>query len=112
MFFSNRNFNQNISSWDVSNVVNMMSMLSNAESFDQDLSGWNISNVLHIDHMFSGTTLSTSNYDAILNAWSELSLNKNLDFDGGHSKYSENGEIGRTKLIETHKWTITDGGKE
>jgi surface protein len=38
-------FNQDISSWDTSNVRNMALMFANADSFNQDLSSWNTSNI-------------------------------------------------------------------
>ena len=38
-------FNQDISSWDVSNVTNMYEMFENASSFNQNLSTWNVENV-------------------------------------------------------------------
>jgi hypothetical protein len=62
--------------------------------------------------MFLGVTLSTENYDAILNKWSELSLSKDIDFHGGDSKYSAAAEDARNKIINDFNWTITDGGKE
>ena len=43
--FAGSPFNQDISSWDVSNVVDMNGMFGYAESFNQDLNSWNISNV-------------------------------------------------------------------
>ena len=40
MFQSALVFNQDISSWNVSNVTNMVSMFNNAALFNQDISGW------------------------------------------------------------------------
>ena len=41
-------FNQDLSSWDVSNVTNMYGMFENATSFNQDLSAWDVSNVTNM----------------------------------------------------------------
>lgn len=41
--FSNSNFNQDISSWNVSNVTNMFAMFSFLTSFNQNLSSWCVS---------------------------------------------------------------------
>ena len=44
-------FNQDISSWDVSNVTNMSGMFGNS-SFNQDISSWDVSNVTNMSSMF------------------------------------------------------------
>ncbi|MFU8813692.1 MAG: BspA family leucine-rich repeat surface protein, partial [Balneolaceae bacterium] len=46
-------FNADISSWDVSNVVNMNGMFSSASSFNQDLSLWCVSNIPSEPGVFS-----------------------------------------------------------
>jgi surface protein len=38
-------FNQNLSSWDVSNGMDMSGMFQNAEAFNQNLSNWKVQNV-------------------------------------------------------------------
>ena len=45
MFGNNSSFNQDISSWNVSNVTNMAQMFQNAISFNQDLSLWDVESV-------------------------------------------------------------------
>ena len=45
MFATCSNFNGNVSTWDVSNVTNMESMFVRATNFNQDLSGWNVVNI-------------------------------------------------------------------
>ncbi|GIR27126.1 MAG: hypothetical protein CM15mP42_00760 [Methanobacteriota archaeon] len=48
MFFSADNFNQDISDWDVSNVVDMKYMFFSADSFNQDISDWDVSSVTNM----------------------------------------------------------------
>jgi surface protein len=49
-------FNQNISSWDVSNVTTMRGMFQNATDFNQDIRYWDVSNVTNMNTMFWGAT--------------------------------------------------------
>ena len=55
MFQEAKAFNQNIGSWDVGNVTDMRNVFTNATSFNQDLSKWNVSNVENMHGMFSNT---------------------------------------------------------
>ena len=50
--FSNSSFNQDISSWDVSNVENMREMFLGSP-FNQDISSWDVSNVKEMEGMFA-----------------------------------------------------------
>ena len=45
-------FNQDISSWDVSNVADMSEMFLNASSFNQPIGDWDVSNVTDMSEMF------------------------------------------------------------
>lgn len=47
-----KNFNSDISNWDVSNVTNMAVMFNEANAFNSDISKWNVSNVTNMDCMF------------------------------------------------------------
>ena len=51
------NFNQDISSWDVSNVTNMSGTFKNADKFNQDISKWDVSNVTDMSKMFWQATV-------------------------------------------------------
>ena len=55
--FQNNIFNQNISSWDVSNVTNMNKMFFGNLEFNQDISSWDVSSVENMEEMFSGYVL-------------------------------------------------------
>ncbi len=112
MFSNNDSFSGDISGWDVSSVTTMGSMFYGATSFDRNLSSWDVSNVTNMGYMFYGVTLSTINYDAILNGWSGLTLQDDVSFHGGNSKYSSAAQAARAKIIGDFNWTITDGGLE
>jgi surface protein len=120
MFYGASNFNQPIGSWDVGNVMNMDRMFANATSFDQDISLWRIVSVRKYSNqiggyggmrkMFYNASLSSTNYDAILEQWSKLPLNKEVELDAGHSKYSIKSQGSRKKMIQMYGWKISDGG--
>ena len=102
-------FNQDIGDWDVSNVTDMWLMFSGASSFNQDISNWNVSNVVVMNGIVGNTSLSTDNYDRLLNSWSEQDLQSNVTFGAQGINYC-NGEAARQKLIDDFEWTIEDAG--
>ena len=136
MFEQARDFNQDISGWDVSSVTNMYQMFNSDNDFNQDLSSWDVSSVTDMSYMFQLTdvdfnfsswnvskvtdmsymfnlvTLSTENYDSLLNGWASLpTLQSSVIFSGGNSQYSLWSNASRNgTLIGTYSWTITDGG--
>ncbi len=55
-----KSFNGTISSWDVSNVVNMQEMFKESQ-FNKDISGWDVSNVTNMREMFYGATAFNQN---------------------------------------------------
>ena len=50
-------FNEDISSWDVLNVTEMIAMFLGAKSFNQDLRNWNVSNVKNFNGIFNETNM-------------------------------------------------------
>ena len=55
MFSSAYQFNEDISNWDTSNVINMRKMFYYSTSFNQPLNNWNVSNVTNMSWMFAWT---------------------------------------------------------
>ena len=49
---SNTTFNQDIGNWDVSNVTNMNGMFRSNEDFNQDIGNWDVNNVTNMNAMF------------------------------------------------------------
>ncbi|UII31098.1 BspA family leucine-rich repeat surface protein [Fulvivirga ulvae] len=109
MFRSAASFNHDISGWDVSSDTTMNAMFMNAGIFDQNIGSWEVSKVADMGNMFANVTLSTSNYDALLNGWNEWPLQSSVPFHGGNSKYCA-GASARANMIAADGWTITDGG--
>ncbi|MFV0483532.1 MAG: BspA family leucine-rich repeat surface protein [Bacteroidales bacterium] len=123
LFRGDFHFNQDISKWNTSKVRQMGLMFKGVESFDQNLASWNIDSLKDATQLFFGTTMSTSNYDALLISWAEqweklLEVNptrKGVNFHGGAAMYCE-GEAARAYL-NSKGWgwfgpPIIDGGKD
>ncbi len=75
LFYKNKNFNDNISHWDVSNVTTMSWMFGFCEEFNGDISNWNTENVEFFNDMFHGT----KNFNADLSKWN---VSKGILFNG------------------------------
>jgi surface protein len=52
LFRELREFNGDITKWDVSNVETMVRMFSYCEKFNQDISNWDVSKVIDTLYMF------------------------------------------------------------
>ncbi|MCX6752817.1 MAG: BspA family leucine-rich repeat surface protein [Candidatus Nomurabacteria bacterium] len=110
MFAGATSLNSDLSSWNMINVTNMNNMFFNATSFDQNLGNWNLMSVTNMNGMFSGVTLSAANYDALLAGWSAHTLQPNVTFDAGNSKYCHSVDQRAILTSAPNNWTITDGG--
>ena len=65
MFFRCKKFNCDISRWNVSKVKNMNSMFLGCFDFEGDISSWNVSNVCDMGAMFYGCR----QFDCNLSSW-------------------------------------------
>ena len=66
MFGWVKNFNQDISNWDTSNVTDMREMFTSSSAFNQDIGSWDTSNVTDMSKMFyqaTGFRGDISNWD-------------------------------------------------
>ena len=61
LFYGENAYNQNIGSWDVSKVTNMSYMFAWARSFNSPLNSWNVSNVTDMNNMFREDFLFNQN---------------------------------------------------
>jgi surface protein len=115
MFRGARFFDGQVNTWDVSSVTSMVNMFRSAETFNQDISTWDISSVNDLSGFMIGKTssdYSTTNYDALLNAWSLLAVQSGVNADFGEIQYTGDGEVARNVLTGSpNNWTINDGGR-
>ena len=107
MFF-NSQFNGDISQWDISSAIDMNYMFYNSQ-FNGDISQWDVSNVTNMINMLTDSALSIINYDALLNGWSQLTLQQGVYFGASPTKYC-NGADARQNIIDNYGWIINDGG--
>jgi surface protein len=112
MFRNATSANPDTSGWDTSAVRNMEWMFKGATSFDRDIGSWNVTALLNAYDMFGGVTLSTANYDSLLEGWGAQALQPGVTFSGGNSTYcSAAAAAARAKMIASDSWAITDGGE-
>ena len=68
-------FNQDLSTWDVSNVTNMKNMFQLAETFNQDISSWDVSSVTNMGNMFNnGNIASPGLFNQDISSWDVSSV--------------------------------------
>ncbi len=104
-------FNQPIGDWDMSNVTRIDFMLDRATSFNQDLGSWDVSSVTNATDFLLGVTLSTANYNSLLQGWAPQSVNNGVNIHFGNSRYSAGPAQSARATLISKGWTITDGGQ-
>jgi len=100
-----------LNNFNTSSVTNMYSMFNDCSSLTSlDISNFNIENVVNFGSFMNGTTIQTSDYDAILNNFASQDAVNGLTIDFGSAKYSSAGADARQSLIDDDSWIILDGG--
>ena len=64
LFVAATSFNQDISGWDTSNVINMTAMFANASAFNQPIGSWDTSNVINMTAVFSNASAFNQSIDS------------------------------------------------
>jgi hypothetical protein len=103
--------NPDVSIWNTSKVTNMKSMFSGATSATPNISNWDITGLTapnSMDSMLNGISLPRALYDTTLANFDAQVTASGIVFDAGNSKYCN--VSAHDSLINTHGWTITDGG--
>ncbi|WP_434323679.1 BspA family leucine-rich repeat surface protein [Mycoplasma capricolum subsp. capricolum] len=94
MFAGAKKFNQNLNSWDTRNVKTMHGMFWDAENFNGSVFKWNVKKVEDMQSMFSGAF----NFNQDLNEWDTSNV-ENME-----------GMFSKTKLFNGNisKWNISN----
>jgi surface protein len=121
--FQNTPFNNggssDINNWNTSNVTDMEDMFEDVTPFNQDISNWDISSISRtFGDFLNNATLSTTNYDLLLDAWAIQDPNPNLNIHFGSSKYTSGSSaqasrelLDRTYTTGTIIGSNDDGGQ-
>ena len=111
MFVFTAQFNQDISTWNTSNITNTRFMFQSAIQFNQNLSTWNIGNIIDAISMLNNCALSTINYSKLLNGWAAQTVQSGVTLGATGLTYDASGAVGRSVLTSSPKnWIISDNG--
>ena len=86
MFRAREDFNQDISKWDTSNVTAMFAMFYDASSFNQNIGEWDTSNVTHMNYMFFGA----SSFNQDIGEWDTSNVIETAAMFWGASEFNQN----------------------
>lgn len=115
-------FNQDLSSWDVSNANTFYYMFDGCP-MNQSFAAWNVTSLGTTNPTTAGLEfispdtsqtpkMSTANYDATLISWAGQAVQSGVTINFRAAQYTLGGaaEAARNTLINTYGWTIVDAG--
>ncbi|WP_298120656.1 BspA family leucine-rich repeat surface protein [uncultured Aurantimicrobium sp.] len=86
MFFGTQTFDAPIGNWDISNATDVTNMFKEAYAFNQDLSNWHTNQLFYFDGMFE----DAESFNQDLSSWSIQSLTSATNFLDGTAMSSLN----------------------
>ena len=86
MFFECANFNKDISQWNVSNVEDMNGMFLRCSKFNCDISGWDVSNAKYMTEMF----YECKNFNCDISRWNVSNVKGMMSMFKGCKKFNQN----------------------
>ncbi len=110
MFYSATAFNQAIGNWNIAGVTQLSFMFYNAASFNQSLALWNIGNATGLYGLLDQSAVSTQNFSAMLDSWSQQTVQSGIDLGSIPTTYCDTAQAARDILTNNNGWMITDGG--
>jgi len=119
----NRPLIQGVNGWDTSSFTGLGFMFNNAIAFNQDISSWDVSNILPNSanpthgaaNFMSGKTPATwsqLNFDNLLCDWSLQIVNPAITIDFGSAQFSNATGLACYTVLQSapNLWTINSGG--
>jgi surface protein len=89
MFRANSSFNQNIGSWNVSNVTSTAGMFRSNTAFNQNIGAWNVEKVTGMNQMFQSAIAFNNSGSNTINNWRPISCSNFSSMFLGASSFNQ-----------------------
>ena len=97
--FRFKNFNDDISYWDTSNVTDMSTMFKDNDIFGQDLGTWDVSNVTNMKEMFRGSRFLNNNS---ITAWDVSNVTDMVMMFKDSNDFNQDISVWNTSSVTTY----------
>ena len=102
--FLRKDFNGDISKWDVSNVKNMEDMFVDCFRFNKDISNWNVSNVKNMKEMFLGC----KKFNSDISNWNVSNVNNMTSMFHGCKSFNQDISKWDVSKVKDHYFAFSD----